>query len=83
MAMYDKTAWGVVIGLALLVVGGLMFWVYGNRTSQQTVVLNPTGPEAESTTLLHLKLIRWFYIYGVCLCVVGGFLLLRSVIRFF
>jgi hypothetical protein len=74
MGIYRYAAWGVVFGLAFMLVGGLVLWAYGAR--RMTGLVEVTGPEAAATRLFHTKLIRWFFVYGVCMTTLGMAILL-------
>ena len=79
MAFYDSAAWGVIFGLALMLVGGLVLWAYGARRDRTTATsLTISGPEAEATRLFHTKLTRWFFVYGYIVIGLGLAILLIS-----
>jgi hypothetical protein len=73
--------WSTIIGLALMLVGGLVLWAYGGRDSS-TAKLNNTGLEAEATRQFHQKLTRWFFIYGSLIVTLGLALLLWAALHF-
>ena len=73
MAVSELAAWSVILGLALMSIGGLVLWAYGARRAQSTVVAS--GPEAEATRNFHLNLVRWFFIYGILVIALGVSLL--------
>lgn len=75
MSIYQLAAWGVILGLALMIVGGLMLWAYGARRRARAPS-GFAGPEAEGARLFHLMLARWFFLYGVAVVVTGVALLL-------
>jgi hypothetical protein len=76
MAFSEIVAWSVVVGLSLLSVGGLVLWAYGTRNNQNFQA--SLGMEAEATRHFHLHLVRWFFIYGISVMIVGAGLLLWS-----
>jgi hypothetical protein len=76
MGIYRYAAWGVVFGLAFMLVGGLVLWTYGTRRVVGNI--DSVGPEAASTRLFHVKLSRWFFIYGMAIMTIGTALLLWS-----
>jgi hypothetical protein len=73
MSVSELAAWSVILGLALMSIGGLVLWAYGARRAAAS--LTASGPEAESTSMFHTKLTRWFFIYGVLVIAVGAALL--------
>jgi hypothetical protein len=76
MSVYDYTSWGVIAGLALMVVGGLMLWAYGARYDRLVAMsLTVSGPEAEAIRLYHSTLARRFFSYGCAIIVLGAVLL--------
>ncbi len=76
MGIYDRAAWAVIIGLALMLVGGLMLWAYGARQDRRAgIVLVTSGPEAEATQRFHIRLVSWFLVYGVLITAIGGVML--------
>jgi hypothetical protein len=76
MGIFNHAAWGVIIGLALMAIGGLVMWAYGARTNRVLATsLMVSGPEAEATRLFHVKLVRWFLNYGMG-ALVAGFIVL-------
>ena len=72
MGIYDEAAWGVIVGVALMLVGGLMLWAYGARGAKPNEAVLVTGPEAEATRQFHGKLARWFFLYAMVVIAVGG-----------
>jgi hypothetical protein len=68
--------WSTIIGLALMLVGGLVLWAYGGRRSSTLAKLAETGAEAEATRRFHQRLARWFFIYGSLIITLGLALLL-------
>jgi len=75
MGIYERAAWSVILGLSLMMVGGLMLWAYGARR-RATATSDFAGPEAEATQLFHLRLARWFFLYGVGITIAGVALIL-------
>ena len=73
---YLIAAWGTIIGLALMLVGGLVLWAYGGSRATALALLVESGPEAEATRLFHQRLARWFFIYGSVIVTLGLALLL-------
>ncbi|MBI1272920.1 MAG: hypothetical protein GC131_02400 [Alphaproteobacteria bacterium] len=72
LGFYDGAAWGVIIGLALMIIGGLVIWAYGARRFQQTTpALNSDNPEAEATRRFHSRLSRAFFMYGISAIIAG------------
>jgi hypothetical protein len=72
MGINNLAVWGVIVSLALMVVGGLVLWAYGARTNRVLATsLMVTGPEAEATRLFHTKLVKWFLCYGLGAIAVG------------
>jgi LPXTG-motif cell wall-anchored protein len=69
----QMAAWSVILGLALLLIGGLVLWAYGRRHPRTAVPA--TGPEAEATRHFHAHLVRWFFIYGILVMLAGSGLL--------
>jgi hypothetical protein len=74
--------WSTIIGLALMLVGGLVLWAYGGRRPASTVKLSGIGVEAEATRRFHEQLARWFFIYGSLIITLGLVLLLWSASNF-
>ncbi len=73
MGIYDHAAWGVIIGLALMLVGGLMQWAYGaKRRGNGDLILSSSGAEAEATQRFHVQLAGWFRLYGIALALIGA-----------
>jgi hypothetical protein len=58
-----------------MMVGGLMLWAYGAH-SQGTPSSGFAGPEAEAVRTFHVKLARWFFLYGISIILAGAALLL-------
>ena len=75
MTSYDIAAWSVVLSLSLMMVGGLTLWAYGARR-QEPPPSGFAGPEAESARLFHVRLARWFFVYGISVILVGTAMLL-------
>ena len=72
MVLFDINVWKMIVGLALMLVGGLMLWSYGmqkrlDRNSMPTM----SGPEAEATRDFHTRLVTWFFWYGMGCVLVG------------
>ena len=68
--------WSMIIGLALMLVGGLVLWAYGGRRASTVGKLAETGIESEATRQFHQRLSRWFFIYGGLIVTLGLALLL-------
>jgi len=75
MNIYERAVWCIILGLALMIVGGLMLWTYGTRR-RKSAPRGFSGPEASAAQLLHLKLARWFFVYGVLVTLAGVALIL-------
>jgi hypothetical protein len=74
MILNNQAAWGIIIGLAFMLVGGLMLWAYDSRRERRIgVVLINTGPEMEATQRFHARLAHWFFFYGIVIFA-GGLL---------
>jgi hypothetical protein len=69
MIVYQLAAWGIIIGLSLMMVGGMVLWAYGARP--QKIRMSASGPEDEAAKLFHQRYARWFFIYGVVMIVIG------------
>jgi sterol desaturase/sphingolipid hydroxylase (fatty acid hydroxylase superfamily) len=69
MSVSELASWSVILGLALMLVGGLVLWAYGARRSRAPIPV--IGPEAEATQQFHTRLVRWFFVYGVTVIVIG------------
>ncbi|MDD3288042.1 MAG: hypothetical protein PHX43_03435 [Alphaproteobacteria bacterium] len=83
MGFYERAAWGVIVGLALMLVGGLVVWAYGSRNKRSTIdVPMIFGPESEATRVFHTKLVRWFLFYGCSATAVGFVVLVCSGLAF-
>jgi hypothetical protein len=80
MYIYQTAAWGIIVSLSLMLVGGLVLWAYSARVPYGQ--LSASGLEAEATKRFHLQLARWFFIYGVAM-VIGGLGLLCWSARYF
>lgn len=80
MNFYDNTAWAVIIGLGLMIIGGLVIWAYGARhfKASSNVSLNSANPEAEATRRFHGQLSKVFLGYGVAAIALGALLLAVS-----
>ncbi len=80
MILHEGAVWDLIIGLSLMIVGGLMLWTYSARRRQrgEGIVLSASGPEAEATQRFHVRLARWFHLYGVGLTLVGAVMLLKA-----
>ncbi|MBV8060829.1 MAG: hypothetical protein JO126_05080 [Alphaproteobacteria bacterium] len=74
MNVYQIAAWCVIIGIALMLIGGLVLWAYGARRHISSSVV-ATGPEAEATQRFHQQLAHWFFIYGAGVITLGVALL--------
>lgn len=74
MGIYQKAAWAVILGLALILVGGLVLWAYGARRKSAAVISG--GVEGAAAEAFHSKLARWFFLYGTGVIVAGVALLL-------
>ncbi|HUY68634.1 MAG TPA: hypothetical protein VMV79_04975 [Alphaproteobacteria bacterium] len=73
MGIYNRAAWSVILGLALILVGGLVLWAYRARADAGASQL--AGPEADAARLFHTRLARWFFAYGLAVIALGlGFL---------
>jgi len=73
MPVTQLAAWSVILGLSLMSVGGLVLWAYGARRVRHAIAA--AGPEAEATRNFHAHLVRWFFIYGMFVIVLGAALL--------
>ncbi len=79
IGVYNLAAWGVIVSLALMLIGGLVMWAYGGkRPSVSDQLFAAVGPEAEATRLFHVKLTRWFFVYGAVVIFIGSCLFLWS-----
>jgi hypothetical protein len=78
--IYDRAAWGVIIGLAMMVIGGLVLWAYGARNYEPAEERSfaAAGPEAEATRRFHVRLVKMFFIYGLSLVTLGIVVLFAS-----
>lgn len=66
MLLFDLIVWKMIVGLALMLVGGLMLWAYGaQRRTSDTALPAMNGPEAEATRQFHTNLVAWFFWYGI------------------
>lgn len=72
----STATWSTIVGLALMLVGGLVLWAYGGSRPSARARLGEAGPEAEATRQFHSRLARWFFIYGGLLITIGLALLL-------
>jgi hypothetical protein len=82
MTIIDAS-WSMIIGLALMFVGGLVLWAYGARRASTIGKLAETGIESEATRQFHQRLSRWFFIYGGLIITLGLALLLWAASNFF
>ncbi|MFY9288987.1 MAG: hypothetical protein WAO98_10860 [Alphaproteobacteria bacterium] len=73
MSIAILAAWSVILGLAMMSIGGLVLWAYGARRAR--IDFSAAGPEADATQNFHMKLVRWFFIYGVLVIALGAALL--------
>lgn len=55
-----------------MLIGGLVLWAYGTRSNDSIIAI---GPEAEATKNFHGKLVRWFFMYGIMVIVIGACLI--------
>jgi hypothetical protein len=80
VGIYDLAGWGVITGLALMVLGGLVLWAYGARNYEvmKAETYRATGPEAEATQRFHVRLVKTFFYYGLTLIVLGAGMLFQS-----
>lgn len=69
MPLPTLAAWSIIVGLALMLVGGLVMWAYGARKMQ--IMFGAIGPEVEATRDFHTRLVRWFFVYGVSVIALG------------
>ncbi len=74
--------WSMIIGLALMLVGGLVMWAYGSRSSTLAKI-SEFGVEAAATRNFHQRLSRWFFIYGSLIITLGLALLFWALSNFF
>jgi hypothetical protein len=75
--------WSTIVGLALMLVGGLVLWAYGGRRASSSARFADVGPEAEATRRFHQRLARWFFIYGSLMIALGLALLLWAAQNFY
>ena len=80
MYIYQIAAWGVIVSLSLMLIGGLVLWAYSARAVSGQIAA--AGPEAEATRRFHQQLARWFFVYGIAM-ILGGLGLLFWAARYF
>lgn len=71
--------WLTIVGLAFMLVGGLVLWAYGERRESQLAKLADFGIETEATRSFHQRESRWFFVYGSVISAFGVSLLLWAV----
>lgn len=82
MEIYDGVIWGVIIGLALMCIGGLAMWAYGARRPV-TAVSPATPPDTAMAEQhhFHRRVARLFVVYGAILLGAGLIVLVTAFVK--